>query len=289
MTGVRTLFWPYVDLVITVFLFTAVFYVIERVAPAEPNQPATKRLFNTAYYPFLLPFLLLFQLMFAVIYAPVTAAAGGGLLPRVIPAPRGFLAQLLFGIFFAIIWDFWQYAFHRLQHTWPVLWETHKFHHSETALNASTQGRVHFLHSMLSSALYLPMFIFFGWLAPHAVFIFILFRLWGFVNHANVRLHLGPLTAVVSNPQWHRIHHSLFPQHHDKNFAAFFPFIDMIFGTYYHPAKKEYPPTGIPAEEFSGDLREATVAPFAGWYRLALAKTSNPPRVNAPAAADRVS
>jgi sterol desaturase/sphingolipid hydroxylase (fatty acid hydroxylase superfamily) len=130
-------------------------------------------------------------------------------------------------IFFAIIWNFWQYALHRLQHAWQVLWETHKFHPSETALNASTQGRHHFLHSMLSSALYLPIFIFFGWLAPHAVFTFILFRLLGLVNHANVRLHLGPLTVIVSNPQRHRIHHSLSPQHHDKNFAAFLSFLSI--------------------------------------------------------------
>jgi sterol desaturase/sphingolipid hydroxylase (fatty acid hydroxylase superfamily) len=289
MDSVRTLFWPYLDLIITVLLFTTVFYVVEILAPAEPHQRATKRLFNTAYYPFLLASLLLLQLMLARIYGPVLSASGGGLLPRLIPQPRGFLAHLLFGFFFAVISDLWQYGVHRLQHAWPLLWETHKFHHSETALNASTQGRQHFLHALLSSGLYLPMLILFGSLAPHAVCTFILFRLWGFVNHANIRLHLGPLTVIVSNPQWHRIHHSLLPEHHDKNFASYFPFIDMIFGTYYHPTRDEYPPTGVSPQEFSGDFGEATLAPFAGWYRLALAKAGNPLRVNAPRAGERVS
>ena len=107
-----------------------------------------------------------------------------------------------------------------------------------------------------------------GSLTPHFAATFLMFRLWGFVNHANTRLDLGFLTPIISGPHWHRIHHSTSAEHYDKNFAAFFPFIDILFGTYYRPHKDEYPPTGIPTHDFSGHLSEATIAPFVGFYRL---------------------
>ena len=107
-------------------------------------------------------------------------------------------------------------------------------------------------------------------MSPHFAVTFVMFKLYRFVNHANTRLDLGFLTPVISGPHWHRIHHSTFAEHYEKNFAAFFPFIDILFGSYYRPGVDEYPPTGIPAREFSGDLSEATIAPFVGLYRLSL-------------------
>jgi hypothetical protein len=34
-----------------------------------------------------------------------------------------------------------------------------------------------------------------------------------------------------------------------KNFVAFFPIWDILFGTYYHPARDEFPPTGVEGEK----------------------------------------
>jgi sterol desaturase/sphingolipid hydroxylase (fatty acid hydroxylase superfamily) len=96
-----------------------------------------------------------------------------------------------------------------------------------------------------------------------------MFRLWGFVNHSNIRLNLGPLTPVISGPHWHRIHHSINQEHYDKNYATFFPFIDIIFGTYHKPERDEYPQTGLPGGENESYLREATISPFSGWYKKA--------------------
>jgi sterol desaturase/sphingolipid hydroxylase (fatty acid hydroxylase superfamily) len=64
---------------------------------------------------------------------------------------------------------------------------------------------------------------------------------WTFLIHANLKLSLGPLSWLVDGPQVHRIHHSQLPQHFDRNFAAFFPIWDVLFGTYYHPARGEFP------------------------------------------------
>ena len=35
----------------------------------------------------------------------------------------------------------------------------------------------------------------------------------------------------------------------DKNFAAYFPIWDVLFGTYWHPRKGEFPPTGLHSGE----------------------------------------
>jgi sterol desaturase/sphingolipid hydroxylase (fatty acid hydroxylase superfamily) len=115
---------------------------------------------------------------------------------------------------------------------------------------------------------YAPMLLLFGTFAPHVVASVLMFRVWGFVNHANVRVSFGPLTPLIAGPQWHRIHHSIRPEHRDTNFAALFPFIDRLFRTYYHPAADEYPPTGLSSHRETW-MRDATISPFAAWNAAA--------------------
>ena len=44
---------------------------------------------------------------------------------------------------------------------------------------------------------------------------------------------------------WHRVHHGKPLEYYDKNFAAFFPMYDLIFGTYKAPDEKSVFTTGI--------------------------------------------
>jgi sterol desaturase/sphingolipid hydroxylase (fatty acid hydroxylase superfamily) len=260
----------YLTLTGSVLLTSLIFYAVERAAPAERDQPFSGWLFNVAYTPALLALIFLLNLLlFNLALSYVLVAAGGGLLPVFSVEKRGPVAQLLFAATYAIVWDFWQYWLHRLQHTVPFLWETHKFHHSDTALNSTTQTRVHVLSYFLSVVFYLPVLILFGAQTPHFVATFLMFRVWGFVNHANVRVNFGRLTPFISGPQWHRIHHSARAEHRDKNFATFFPFIDLLFGTYYRPREAEYPPSGLAGERATA-LRQATFEPFSAWHRMIL-------------------
>ena len=257
----------YLSLVGSVLLLSLVFYPFELLVPAEKNQALTKRLFNLAYIPFFLAIaILVLQPIANVIASVVFFVTGGGALPHIITPPTTPARQVIFVLAYAICWDLWQYWLHRLQHTVPWLWETHKFHHSETALNSSTQARHHLLHHVLTFLFYLPVLVVTGWYLPHYLAVFVMFRLWGFVNHANIRVRLGAATPLISGPQWHRIHHSVLREHQDKNFATFFPLIDVIFGTYYRPRSNEFPSTGLRAGESSAPLSEATIGPFISWY-----------------------
>ncbi len=272
MTTLAYYFSSYLDLMGTVALLSVFFFGLEALAPAEQRQPLRKRFFNLAYYPVILVPMLALNSVIGPVYSRLLQITTGGFLPRVLSAPRSFTGQLLFALLFAFTWDFWQYWVHRWQHAWPILWETHKFHHSEIALNSTAQARHHLSHHLLVLLLYAPVVLIFGTLSPPVVASFVMFRVWGFVNHANLRLHLGPLTPIIAGPQWHRIHHSINEKHHDKNFATFFPFIDILFGTYYHPEREEYPATGLGEEKSVGNLRDATFEPLIGIYRLVTTK-----------------
>lgn len=255
----------YVEFTGSVLVIALAFRALELRAPAEPGQSRSGWLFNVAYIPVALAFAFLLNLLLLDrVYAPARALAGGGLLPGFAGGGGGTAGQMLLALAYFVLSDLCQYGIHRLQHSVPFLWETHKFHHSETEFNSSTQGRVHPLQYLVGGLFHLPVVLLFGAWAPHFVAAFLAFRLWGFFNHANLRVGLGPLTPFISGPQWHRIHHSVSAEHHDKNFAAFFPFLDLLFGTYYRPRPGEYPRTGL-SEGAPSTLRGVTVEPFIVW------------------------
>jgi sterol desaturase/sphingolipid hydroxylase (fatty acid hydroxylase superfamily) len=186
----------------------------------------------------------------------------GSILPILITPNSSIWTQIFYSLVFAFVWDVWQYFVHRFQHTNSLLWESHKFHHSETAMNVTSHARTHVLNHVVFTAFYLPMIMLIGSQGPHWIAALIMFRVWGYFLHSNIRLHFGPFAAVISGPQWHRIHHSACHQHIDKNFATFFPVIDIIFGTYYHPRYDEYPDTGLAGGSYTPFFYEATTEPF---------------------------
>jgi len=95
----------------------------------------------------------------------------------------------------------------------------------------------------------------------------------GLFSHLNVRMSLGRFALVVNNPQYHRIHHSLEPQHFDKNFCKMLPLFDVIFGTAWWPGKDEFPKTGLAGEKASGFL-DGIIWPVR--HRLSWARLSGP-------------
>jgi sterol desaturase/sphingolipid hydroxylase (fatty acid hydroxylase superfamily) len=173
-------------------------------------------------------------------------------------------AQLLAGL---LIFDFFYYWFHRLQHRWPVLWQEHKLHHADPALNVISAGLHHWLEGPLRAVfISVPMLIVFNPSAAEFGVIGVVLSLWAGFKHANLRIPFGPLTPVVVGPQQHRLHHSLKPEHRDKNFAAFFPIYDLVFGTYCRPKRGEWPATGLPSGEWPKSVGEAGLWPFLAWW-----------------------
>jgi sterol desaturase/sphingolipid hydroxylase (fatty acid hydroxylase superfamily) len=160
--------------------------------------------------------------------------------------PDGVLGLGVSTLVFVFIWDFFQYWFHRAEHAFPFLWPVHALHHEDENMNATTSQRNTVWSAILHAFFVLiPSLMVFGVDLPAFVGMYLFFTVYGPFNHANVRLNLGWLTPVVSGPQWHRLHHGRDSSYYDKNFAAFFPVLDVVFGTYRAPARDEYPATGL--------------------------------------------
>jgi sterol desaturase/sphingolipid hydroxylase (fatty acid hydroxylase superfamily) len=54
----------------------------------------------------------------------------------------------------------------------------------------------------------------------------------------------------------------------DKNFVAFFPIWDILFGTYYQPGRDEFPPTGVQGEREIRSVWEAQLFPLREWWNM---------------------
>lgn len=238
---------------------TAGFALAERFWPAGPHKDLRGWLLNSA-------------LTLLYIFAPVTVAAltaailvtlGGTLGLGLIDLRPAFHIGLVGAALTTIIWiavfDFFYYWWHRFQHESPFLWRIHKLHHIDPELGVSTNFRHHWLEDIFRVPfIIVPMAVLFK-LEPAVAFVLVF---WTVFIHANLRLHLGFFARVVAGPQLHRIHHSRLPQHFDRNYAAFLPIYDQLFGTYFHPRREEFPPTGVEGESEMRSLREAVLLPF---------------------------
>jgi sterol desaturase/sphingolipid hydroxylase (fatty acid hydroxylase superfamily) len=178
---------------------------------------------------------------------------------------KGMISQIALAIFNLFVLDLFIYWFHRAQHTIGWMWDIHLVHHSDTDFNVTTttfHAWPHFV--VLAFGVAVPFAVLFKLPEASSAVMGTIIGGWMFVTHLNVRWPLGQWTKLVVMPQFHRIHHSALPEHMNKNLAQFFPIWDIIFGTYWHPAPDEFPPTGVIGSNVE-TVTEATIYPFKKW------------------------
>lgn len=157
-----------------------------------------------------------------------------------------------------VLRDFIQWNVHRLLHRVPWLWEFHKVHHSVEQMGFAAHLRYHWMENVVYRALeYIPLsMIGFGIDDFFIVHIFTLAI--GHLNHANIRLPLGPLRYVLNNPQMHIWHHARdLPEGHPHgiNYGLTLSLWDYLFGTAVIPHDGRDIPLGFPGlEEFPHDF-----------------------------------
>jgi sterol desaturase/sphingolipid hydroxylase (fatty acid hydroxylase superfamily) len=149
--------------------------------------------------------------------------------------------------------DFWFYWSHRIEHKVPFLWSFHKLHHSDELMNTSTWARDHFLQNSwraFFSVFTLGLFfdLDFTDAGKAGLYSFMFLAGLSLFYHSAIRVQLPWLDRILVTPQVHRIHHSVDAIHHNRNFADALPIFDIIFGTYYRPAREEFPTTGLGEE-----------------------------------------
>ena len=193
---------------------------------------------------------------------------GNGLITLNIFTEEAVPAQIACLLLYILIKDFFFYFWHRCQHKVGVLWDIHAVHHSDTAFNVTTYLRQHWLNGPVQGFFVtISMTLLFKLPAVTMFDAALVIAIWLFFTHMNIRLQLGCLSWVVTGPQLHRLHHSCKPEHIDTNFAQYFPIWDVLFGTYHHPKKGEFPPTGLASGERIESLSTLIFSPFHKWCR----------------------
>ena len=152
------------------------------------------------------------------------------------------------------------YWIHRAFHRRP-LWRIHAVHHSSERLDWLAASRVHPLNELITRMLQAAPLILAGFdprvvaaalplLTLHAIFI-----------HADISWDFGPLRYAVSSPRFHRWHHTSEAEGLDRNFAGLFPWMDLLFGTFYMPQGRTPQVFGV-REGMPGGFGRQLLHPF---------------------------
>jgi len=170
--------------------------------------------------------------------------------------------------------DFGFFVSHWLQHKVPALWTFHQVHHSAEVLTPITAYRVHPVDDLLALALsggcaglVQGMVQTFSPGNGHVLMIcgvhigLVLFYLAGFnLRHSSAWFSYGAFWSQwFISPAQHRIHHSLDPQHFDKNFGFIFACWDRIAGTLFVPIQAQRIRVGLSGVSYSDADRYQSV------------------------------
>jgi len=148
--------------------------------------------------------------------------------------PLAALPLWLQAAIFLIGSDLMMYWLHRAFHR-PAMWKYHAIHHSSKDLDWISAARFHPVNIMLGSVATDVVLLLAG-ISPNVLVLLGPFTIAhsAFV-HANLNWTLGPIRYVIAGPVFHRWHHTAAEQGGEKNFAATFPVIDLVLGTFYMP------------------------------------------------------
>jgi sterol desaturase/sphingolipid hydroxylase (fatty acid hydroxylase superfamily) len=265
--------WGYMAVTLGIILCVRLF---EQLAPIGPNKDTTTWFVNLRIN---IVYIFTATLVGALLMPPLLSVLNKhfslGLLDLTFLSRYGALGLVATFALSLVVFDFFFYWYHRTMHRFPVLWQIHKVHHIDPRLDSLSNSRENFCDAIVAGPLItIPTALLFK-LDSYQVgtlgFIIGFFPVvWPIVYHANVRMQLGRASVLINCPQVHRIHHSPLPEHHDRNFCAFLPLMDVLFGTYTAPVRNQFAPTGVAGEEDVRSLREAILRTFRGWRELFL-------------------
>ncbi len=134
-----------------------------------------------------------------------------------------------------ILFDCWQYWWHRINHRVPLLWRFHSVHHADAELDASSGVRFHtgeIVFSFLARLVVIPLL---GISVPQLLVYeavslpIILF------HHSNIRLSRRAdrsLRWLIVTPWMHFVHHSRWQPETDSNYSSFLSVWDRLFGSF---------------------------------------------------------
>lgn len=132
----------------------------------------------------------------------------------------------------AIIGEFFQYWWHRLTHTYKVLWPVHAIHHFPHKLYAWNTARFHPLDKLVEFIFTLFIFFAAGMSLEVFSYYYIFYAITGYFQHSNLDVKFGPFDYVIASGETHRFHHDSNFELSKCNYANNLVFFDLLFGTF---------------------------------------------------------
>ena len=177
----------------------------------------------------------------AIVLFPVFLLSGAGSFENLLQGfgPLGRQPRLYQAVQMIIIIDLIGYWMHRIFHL-SRLWPFHAIHHSSIELDWLSAARVHPVNDMVNQAVHAAILVVLGYSPLLLGDALSCFTFYAIFQHANVLWDFGPLRKVIASPRFHHSHHTSAEAGQSKNFAGLLPLWDILFGTYYSPAKQPF-------------------------------------------------
>jgi sterol desaturase/sphingolipid hydroxylase (fatty acid hydroxylase superfamily) len=209
-----------------VFVWFALFFVAERLAPAvQPVAPTgLPRLGRNG------AFWLINTLLSPLIVLPMT---GWAVAHRLYVRPEWW-SGWSGPVFDVLLLDFLIYWWHRANHEWPLLWRFHEVHHLDRFLDSTSAIRFHFGEVLLSAGARATVVLLLGFPFASIVLFESLLLCATIFHHSNLRLPAGverALSIAVITPGIHWVHHHAARVDTDSNYGTLFSFWDRLFRT----------------------------------------------------------
>jgi sterol desaturase/sphingolipid hydroxylase (fatty acid hydroxylase superfamily) len=198
---------------------------------------------------------------------------------RAAPTLPGWLIIGLTTISLFLAYELAYWFDHWAMHRFRWLWAFHQVHHSAESLSLLTIARVHPVETI---GFYNLVALFMGMtsglmsylLGPTAspatlfgtnVLTMISAVLIGHLQHSHLWITFGSRWGkYLLGPAHHQLHHSVAPEHHNRNFGNILTLFDRLFGTFTMPEQTRQPiKFGIDAAHFDPQsIKGMTVQPF---------------------------
>ncbi|MBI4057509.1 MAG: sterol desaturase family protein [Elusimicrobia bacterium] len=165
-----------------------------------------------------------------------------------------------------ILFDFFDYWWHRFNHTAPLLWRFHRVHHMDTHVDVTTALRFHAGELLISGVVKMFWVLFWG----PSIWGFAIFEagITGFseFHHSNIDFPdevEKVVRAVHMTPRVHASHHTVSLRTRNANYSTIFSVWDRLFHSFQEPNPQEMETIGL--EEGRDNylsFRKVLLAPF---------------------------
>lgn len=130
-----------------------------------------------------------------------------------------------------VLTDFLYYLSHLADHKIQFFWNQHCVHHSSKTFSLSTGYRKSWLTFFVDWIFYVPLALL-GFPPEMIILCLATITIYTHLLHTNNLASIPYLEYILNTPKAHRIHHSAYTNHIDKNMAGVLMIWDQLFGTF---------------------------------------------------------